>query len=459
MDFIIKIDMFGQPIGFEDNNSTKYKTASGALFTFIVIAACSIIGFLFGQEVYQRKESNTRLSKNYVSNSTISINDNLVIFGIVSGVRGLVVPNPLDYFDFHAEFNSFDEKNIITKRNIDLKSCDKDKIESQYKNKASFNVLDGSLCFKEEDNIFFRNKFTKIDSDYIYVSIYPCNPLVRKCASDLDSLLKNFYFFTSTINSYVDINSYEQPIKYYFDNYVVLNSVDFFKKAYLSITNNTIVSDNGWLLEEKVEFKYAQLVDFKIETMMYYPGVTPVCAFNFDSPNIVDNINRSYMKVQDLLAKVGGLINASIILMKLLTFHYIRFQYLMNLIDLSIRKENKHKEINAGEESIQRINKAQVNNFTKKTSNKKENQKEKEVESNNSNKDKNQKLALENNIELKREDIKADFHQIKISYISYIIKLISFNVKSLEISKHMIIVQKKLSLNTMIKLMNKYYNE
>ena len=74
---------------------------------------------------------------------------------------------------------------------------------------------------------------------------------------------------------------------------------------------------------------------YNTEFTKYYPNITPISNILFDSPNVIDRITRSYMKIQDLFAKIGGMINALVIVMKILTIHYIRFNYLINLFQLS----------------------------------------------------------------------------------------------------------------------------
>ena len=100
------------------------------------------------------------------------------------------------------------------------------------------------LCLDNSDNLFFRNKIANSNSDTLYVSINKCNPAKRKCSDDVDKETKNFYVFIGMKNSYVDTNNYESPIKHFNDIRLVQCSSDNFKKIFVSITNNTLTSDN-----------------------------------------------------------------------------------------------------------------------------------------------------------------------------------------------------------------------
>ena len=68
------------------------------------------------------------------------------------------------------------------------------------------------------------------------------------------------------------------------------------------------------------------------------------------------------MKVQDLLAKIGGMINALLIIIKILSFNYQRFLYLMNLVDLTIKEEKKVK-VNKDDDSMNQLNHPKLNNY------------------------------------------------------------------------------------------------
>ena len=50
--------------------------------------------------------------------------------------------------------------------------------------------------------------------------------------------------------------------------------------------------------------------------------------FSFESPKLRTVIYRSYIKIQNLLASIGGCVNAIILILRFSTSHYLRFNYL-----------------------------------------------------------------------------------------------------------------------------------
>ena len=60
---------------------------------------------------------------------------------------------------------------------------------------------------------------------------------------------------------------------------------------------------------------------------------------------------RSYMKIQDLFAKLGGIANALMLLASILSYHYLRFSYInfvynhtFNLLDIEKIKSNSEEK-------------------------------------------------------------------------------------------------------------------
>ena len=68
------LDIFGRPITFETKDSENFKTYFGGLLTVITGILMIIIGFIFGEEIYQRENPNVLESNYYQDYSRIDIN-------------------------------------------------------------------------------------------------------------------------------------------------------------------------------------------------------------------------------------------------------------------------------------------------------------------------------------------------------------------------------------------------
>ena len=445
MQYFKKIDIFGQQIGFEQCGSVTYKTWQGAIFTLIIAIIGSVIGFLFGQEIYQRQESISSFGKDLIDESIMDFNQSSIVFG-VNSVNGTLLKNPFDYFDVQVEMYSINKTLNVKIDKLSINQCNSKTLPFRLKNTLC-DVSPGCMCLDPNDKIYTMNRFGNANSRSLILNFIPCNPKIRTCPSDMDSKLRNFYFSVGIMNSYVEINNYTEPIKYYRQNLLFLQSKDFYSRVLISMTNNTLIADNGWLLEDKVEYKYVQLLDYKNEIMIYYPGITPIGAFIFDSPNIVDKITRSYMKLQDLFAKIGGMINALVILMKLISSHYIRFLYLLKLVKLS--KENKtNKIINNKNNKASHIEKINVSTIHFKP-----------LESRNKISEINPaKVSAVSEILRNLNDFEVEESTVfEKSYFDFILHAVCCKLSSLKSRKQMKLMEKKLEVTTKIKMLDYFY--
>eukprot|EP00340_Litonotus_pictus_P013022 CAMPEP_0170538126 /NCGR_PEP_ID=MMETSP0209-20121228/103126_1 /TAXON_ID=665100 ORGANISM="Litonotus pictus, Strain P1" /NCGR_SAMPLE_ID=MMETSP0209 /ASSEMBLY_ACC=CAM_ASM_000301 /LENGTH=342 /DNA_ID=CAMNT_0010839759 /DNA_START=809 /DNA_END=1834 /DNA_ORIENTATION=+ len=95
------------------------------------------------------------------------------------------------------------------------------------------------------------------------------------------------------------------------------------------VTNDVYISDDGWLLEDFREIYY-QNVDSILYDIINISSGPPVAIVSLlKSPKLRNKSNRNYMKVQELLAKIGGIGNAFFAVMYALTYYYLRFHYFM----------------------------------------------------------------------------------------------------------------------------------
>ena len=74
-DIFTQIDLLGHPIGFEEKGSSTIKNFLGAIITTCVVIATIVIGFLFGNEIYKRKNPNVSYSKSFLTQSEVYYKD------------------------------------------------------------------------------------------------------------------------------------------------------------------------------------------------------------------------------------------------------------------------------------------------------------------------------------------------------------------------------------------------
>ena len=142
----------------------------------------------------------------------------------------------------------------------------------------------------------------------------------------------------------VDPKNYKNPISISYHN-VVFNMDRYLKReAFLSFTNELIITDNGWVFESMEEVSFISLV--KSETELEIRGDKNIIfSANIDSPLKRRVITRKYMKIQDFLGNLGGFIDCLFFFFHILIGGYVDFKFNINTYNNILAKIaiSKHK--------------------------------------------------------------------------------------------------------------------
>lgn len=153
-----------------------------------------------------------------------------------------------------------------------------------------------------------------------------------KCANDYKVIHTEAYIQMFYIDSYVDNLDYNNPVKKYLGNLNQQITDTLLKRAFITIVNDLYISDNGWMIEDKRQTSYYSLDSTKIEInniSQDSPG--SVYWITLESSYLRTKNVRNYMKVQDLFAKIGGIVNAFIIIIQIFFSHYFRYNMIMSI--------------------------------------------------------------------------------------------------------------------------------
>lgn len=326
-----KIDLFGRNYIFEEFDSQRYSTKTGIFFTILIVITCIVIGFLFGQEIYSRDNPTVLNSEEYLDNSRITVKEFPMFFSFVNGptVNQPTVPLYVDMKITHMIINNDFTPTI--KYYDGYKRCNVEEYEEFYqpyikdifadlKDKNSMDLY----CINQND-LYFQNDYSAKNSSYINVRFL----LRTESEGNIDleartALLKDLYLVTTVVDSYIDSSNYDNPKNYYVSNKSQKISTDFNQRVFYNIQKISFSTNNGWLLDDEVK---EDILSVKSITQDISSSDGNLFWVTLSSPNIRNKIKRSYMKVQDMLAKIGGFFNALYMVILILTKNYVNFSF------------------------------------------------------------------------------------------------------------------------------------
>jgi hypothetical protein len=339
--FFKKLDFLGNQYFLEENDEIRNKSPQGAILSFMIIISSVVLACFFGKEMFVRKLPIVSISEEYLPSSIIYFRDMPFLFSFHKH-DGEFILNPEMYFSFTITTLDIDNE-FKTTLNDKRKfvTCDPMKFTTHREFVTSKINLPNALhlCLEHDDNFFMLNAYTAINSTHATVMFKQCNRTISTCADDMEEMTSDVYIKVTYMDTYFDSSNYTNPIQYYEQSQTQQISHMLLKRTFLRFTNNIYLSDNGWLLENVIEYPYITLnsIKFDVNPLVSKNTEGNMWWITFESPNLRVNSKRSYMKIQELIAKVGGLVKGLTLIIQIISYDYFRYKYLLDIGQLSIK--------------------------------------------------------------------------------------------------------------------------
>lgn len=325
-----KIDLFGKPLIFEDKESQRHHTAVGNIVTVLIIATCLVFIFLFGNEIYERKTPAVIVSEEIIE-SKLNFRDYPVMFTF-QYFNGLPIRNTSKAFNLTiTNITVTSELNVIYQEIKGwMKECDLSQYEEKYRLLINKTLEDNRKAntgaaemFCVDPNLFVQSN--PFNSTALNFRFAPCNPKERECHPDLARVSQDAYVFVRTFDGITDPKNYTNPITYLTTIRGQQISGSFMKRTTFSIQKSKLVTHKGWLLEDIVEEEFFTMGTESKDINPTFRNEIFIATFSASTRRSL--LTRKYMKVQDLLANIGGFFNFLHIFSFILLNDYVNFNF------------------------------------------------------------------------------------------------------------------------------------
>lgn len=328
---IRKTDLFGKFLILEEEENQKHTTVFGLLVSFLIVVTCIVVGFLFGKEIYERKNPTVYNSNDKLSKSIIKLTEFPIFFTYVTGA-GVFLPNAHKYInmelthlimaDSYAEYPTLKYYSGHKKCNVSEFSETYQPLVAALYDSNTFDIN----CILYNEDMYFSDDYSTLGSSLINVRfVLNKSNSTQEFLDEQEALLRNLYITMTYFDSFIDSSVYKNPINYYNTVQAQQLSIGLLQRKFLNVERLKLITHKGWLLENieeqevfSVRSSYKDVISDK-NGNLYYISLT--------SPNIRTKIVRTYMKIQDMFAKVGGFFNALFIIATVMSKHYVDFSY------------------------------------------------------------------------------------------------------------------------------------
>jgi hypothetical protein len=352
LDVIQTADLLSPNTQILFNGSSRYKNVYGGVSSVLLVVLSLIAFTYFCNIALSRLEASTLQSEIFINNPSYTLNtsETLLLFRLSDiGARALPLNTytPIAkniFYDFVT--NSTGQKvQVITSKTLDVFPCPDDyKLDSDsYRTLFANITLTGYYCFAPNQTIDISGVYAGIDN-FHYLTFYfsQCGGTNTNCASQavIDSNLLTYGMDIIYVDNYIDHTNYLTPVIPYTKRFQSATTSAVFKKAGYFIKPINYISDDGFLLEDKVTYNsYTYESDGSTtDTRISYidPSVGKLLCqwtLGFSSKGMGTYVVRSYKKLQNVLAEIGGFINLLKVILQVLLFMYYNQAYYLSVFN------------------------------------------------------------------------------------------------------------------------------
>jgi hypothetical protein len=340
-----KVDSFGVSFNFQINTRDKFKTTLGALFTIIYYLVIFSLFLALGEDVYQRKKPKVTLNTDIKDYREIQLsNKNFTYAYRVEDNDGLPIIDDTKFQQkvlyFHYEMKNGTWNNLILKILPPIKCSEL----SYYKERvAYFNIsLENWNCVNF-DNITLGGNW---DGNFVYgfeIITHQCQNgtgVICSPQEEINNLFspenqnRRIFYSDLSMEVYPSMDDFNEPLKTHLVNNYELLNIGLTKRNIKTYKSTQMINDVGWFFPDylsqdliistdisKNDFTFKSEKSIQLFSQFVYLG------------RKVDTYNRSYTKIQEAIAAVGGFSRILYILLNFL-FYYAAQTY-RNLFLLS----------------------------------------------------------------------------------------------------------------------------
>jgi hypothetical protein len=401
--FLKSIDIFGQGIELRIGKDKKSKTNLGGILSIIMAGMLLAMFSLNVGDVLNRKNPQISVEQQVSADyPNLVLDQQTFPFSISltnNGNRGVYKPN---YFKYSVRLKSgLTTADSLNETEYELVNCTKKyfpRVSEDLYNSLNMNQ---NLCINNQ-NITISGSWSKDYIAYLVLKISICKDSAS-CApiDEIKRYLKdstwfwNIYFQNTNINP----QSFEDPVKYTLMNFYKMIKLDSYKIIEFYMRPQTLKSDEGLFFETN-NLNHSIAYDYDIFDEGTFDDSNTLVEFNIlvSKNNFV--YHRTYIKVQNILASVGGL--STLIRTSFLIICYIfsivkRDEVILNKIfEFDLRDEADDYRRRSRRSFIRRLHEI-----------KNERQKELQEIENENNKELNNKFRLNDNELVKQRTIQS----------------------------------------------------
>ena len=305
-----------------------------------------------------KKEINTLTSKRYFTN------EDLVLLDKENFFFTFTLENPKTYENFVDEtiyYPSIYHRTGVRMENglfnysnstkLTAVRCKLEYFGSEYQKLFVNYSLSDMYCIKDLNKSLFGT-FSEHTYSFIILNLFPCknktnSSIICQPKENISYYLNGTFFSLQYQNLNLDPKDYANPTKKIIGDYMTTVSLNYIKTAYIYLKKILLKTDNGLIFED-IQEKSFTAYDYTTDYINFKSTSSSFFALNIRMSTNVEEVARSYQKVQTMLGYIGGFctfINNLFFWFNNIFMHNMVYEKVINKIFFNSNIKSKNKNI------------------------------------------------------------------------------------------------------------------
>lgn len=325
--FIKFIDIYGEAVTLKIKGRSTYPTVLGGLLTIATALLLIAATWTNGSDIFYREQPTLNLEERLLlTRPELTLDRNNFPFAIaMQDYSNNAIYRP-DYFDYQLiKHQSFNSNNTSENTYYTLRPCEVEDFPVLHPDKVVAAGMLNYLC-TDNQNLTISGFWDESQITYLIIRLSFCdnktNPNCKPKEEAIEFLkTKVFTWNIYAQNSIINSQNYNDPISYFILNIYKNIKTDVSKMYNVFLKVSEIKTDDGIMfetnnLQRTISYDYSDLDDMDLGESLF--------DINIFVANRMQIYHRKYIKVQSVLANVGGLAKAIMMAAYFLTFYFSR---------------------------------------------------------------------------------------------------------------------------------------
>jgi hypothetical protein len=349
---ILSMDLIGREPKLNIMGQQRYQTYTGAIFSLLLYVTSTVLGIYFLFKLFERSSFSIVSIPSISSYPIVNMTNIPFAIGLVdSGEVSIPKKGLWNVYAVYFNTTPVNDSNgnikyINIKNQIIMEPCDINNHFGEFSDlfKNIGNIKDYfcmprnlSLLLNGEDGSTTKSK-TKFN---IFINQCMNTTEINYCLpqEQIDSKLLNVYVRLNMIDFYLDHYNYTNPVQPYIYGIRTQISSTVYTKNFVKKLAASYYSDNGIILEQFYKKDFTQTDEYNLVALGSIFGKTTssnstnIAQFVVTASQNTYDCRRSYVKLQNILANIGGIYNSLLFMLNFALLTLTKNQYLNDIMN------------------------------------------------------------------------------------------------------------------------------